>query len=203
MTDNILIKGIMEEASAKAGELLSKARSQADAIISEAGKKADKVRSAEEAKRKERLEMLKDTEAKAIEGLDRVYSLRHEENAVDKVMKLVDSAIRERLDDDEVRCALLADLITEAALAVGTPQVIICSSDSVSDEMLRECEARLLRDYEARIAIERGSAKLSSFGVIATDPEGRIIYDDTISTRISRRMREIRHIVGEAACRKE
>lgn len=89
MTDTTLTKGILAEAEEKGEALLQKARAQAASIIAEAEKKADKVRSEEEASRNVRLEMIRDTEKKAIEGLDRVYALRHEENAVDKVMKMV------------------------------------------------------------------------------------------------------------------
>ncbi|MGN0907074.1 MAG: V-type ATP synthase subunit E family protein [Bullifex sp.] len=203
MTDTALTKGILEESRIKADALLEKARSQAQSVIAEAEKKAEKVRSQETEKRNIRLEMIRDTEKRAIEGLDRVYSLRHEENAVDKVMKIVNVLVEHHVSDPVSRKALLSDLITESALAVGTPEVIISSSNETDDEMLRGCEARLLKDFGLDITLKAGTEIPHSFGVIASDPENRIIYDDTISTRIRRSSREIRHIVGEAVCMKE
>ncbi|MDY5908303.1 MAG: V-type ATP synthase subunit E family protein, partial [Bullifex sp.] len=131
MTDTTLTKGILAEAEEKGEALLQKARAQAASIIAEAEKKADKVRSEEEASRNLRLEMIRDTEKKAIEGLDRVYALRHEENAVDKVMKMVSALEDEYLSDGNKREQLLSDLVTEAALAVGTEEVVISSSDEI------------------------------------------------------------------------
>ena len=203
MTDTTITRGILAEAEEKGGALLQKARAQAASIITEAEKKAEKVRSEEEASRNVRLEMIRDTEKKAIEGLDRVYALRHEENAVDKVMKTVAALEEEYLSDEAKREQLLFDLITEAALAVGTEEVVISSSDELSPEMLSRCEGRLLADFGLSLRLRTGSDAPSSFGVIASDPEGRIIYDDTLSTRTSRLSREIRQIVGEAVCRKE
>ena len=203
MTDTTITRGILAEAEEKGGALLQKARAQAAAIIAEAEKKAEKVRSEEEASRNVRLEMIRDTEKKAIEGLDRVYALRHEENAVDKVMKTVAALEEEYLSDEAKREQLLSDLVTEAALAVGTEEVVISSSDELSPEMLSRCEGRLLADLGLSLRPRAGSDAPSSFGVIASDPEGRIIYDDTLSTRTSRLSREIRQIVGEAVCRKE
>ena len=203
MTDTTITRGILAEAEEKGGALLQKARAQAASIIAEAEKKAEKVRSEEEASRNVRLEMIRDTEKKAIEGLDRVYALRHEENAVDKVMKTVAALEEEYLSDEAKREQLLSDLVTEAALAVGTEEVVISSSDELSPEMLSRCEERLLADFGLSLRLRTGSDAPSSFGVIASDPEGRIIYDDTLSTRTSRLSREIRQIVGEAVCRKE
>ena len=122
MTDTALTRGILEEARIKADALLEKAHAQAGAITAEAEKKAEKIRTQETEKGNARLEMIRDTEKKAIEGLDRVYALRHEENAVDKVMKIVNVLLEQHLSDPASRKALLADLITEAALAVGTPE---------------------------------------------------------------------------------
>ena len=203
MTDTTHTQGILAEAEEKGEALLQKARTQAASIIAEAKKKADKVRSEEEASRNVRLEMIRDTEKKAIEGLDRVYALRHEENAVDKVMKMVSALEDEYLSDGKKREQLLSDLVTEAALAVGTEEVVIFSSDEIPSEMLSQCEGRLLADFGLAVRLKTGHDAPSSFGVIASDPEGRIIYDDTLSTRTSRLSREIRQIVGEAACRKE
>ena len=147
MTDTTITRGILAEAEEKGGALLQKARAQAASIIAEAEKKADKVRSEEEASRNVRLEMIRDTEKKAIEGLDRVYALRHEENAVDKVMKMVSALEDEYLSDGNKREQLLSDLVTEAALAVGTEEVVISSSDEIPSAMLSQCEGRLLADF--------------------------------------------------------
>ena len=118
-------------------------------------------------------------------------------------MKTVAALEEEYLSDEAKREQLLSDLVTEAALAVGTEEVVISSSDELSPEMLSRCEGRLLADFGLSLRLRAGSDAPSSFGVIASDPEGRIIYDDTLSTRTSRLSREIRQIVGEAVCRKE
>lgn len=207
MSRGELIAGIAQDAEAEAQRLLEEAakstrerreaaEKQTAAILEEAGRKA-----AEQAQSLSRqIATTAKMEAKRI-------GLRVREQATKLVIEQVRSRLWEMAGAPEYREALVG-WIVEAAIGLSLPEAMVNASVSelavIDEPLLAEAQARVLELTGRKVRLFKAEADpLVGQGVVLVGREGRLAFNNQISTRLLRRQTEIRKIIYETLWKKE
>ena len=185
------LRDIEESADSYARSRREAAQKQAREIIAEAEKAADAARAF----------LLKKAESKAavdsrkviLQSRDRVLA-----TAVEKARTICEMRI-----GDPGYPSLLEDWIVEAALGLDKESAAVNASASeiplITDSLLRSAEKRAQRITGKAIRLRREEGKpLSSQGVVLTAEDGRVAYNNQLTTRSLRLRKEIQRLAYEA-----
>ncbi len=205
MTDqkNPLFQGILSDAEEKSRAIIGEANDEAAKILEDAKNSAEKARETEQRSTNIRLEALRLKEESARRNVDRLASLRSLNAGYDAVMERVNEKLKDKLADRKWTHDVLVEWIAEAAAGLGLESAVVSSSvkSPADDDILREAEAMLKEKAGVKISLSQSSMMCPEFGIVLSSPDGKISYDNRLSTRMRRREREIRTCVQEMLCK--
>jgi len=197
----LLISGIIGEAEKEAGRIISEAEQKAKERLESAKKRAERINEEARARAAEGSERVKKSVLSGVE----VEVKRREMSVREKVMTQILDRVRKRLSDltesPEYR-KLLLGWIVEAAIGLGADSLLVNGSEAerklMDERMLGESmkEAEKLTGRPVRIGLADGPA-LSSQGVAARSMDGRIEFNNGITSRLQRKRRVIRTLLYE------
>lgn len=200
--ENALISGILEDAEKKADDIIQKAKLDAEDIIKQGNE--DVVRALEDERRTAdfRIRQLELKEESAKRNIDRLSELKNIDASYQLIMDRVDAKIDQMVKDGSIRKAIIS-WIVEAAIGLDMESAVVSSSKEcpVDDEMLKEASDIIQERTGAKIRLQADRKLVGELGVIVSSEDGFIRYDNLLSVRKRRYMREIRKIVQEENAR--
>ena len=200
--DNPLIQGILQEARAKADEIEKKAGIEAESIISEARERAEREAGLETKSYSVRLEQIQAREESARRSIDRLAELRSLDSAYTEVMEEVDRRLKAVVSNPSFS-SILVSWIAEAAIGLDRKEAKVSFSEKapVTEEMLREAEKLVLASTGSTLSLTLDDKRCSEIGVVVSSTDGKVSYNNLLSTRIRRYMKDIRKIIQEENAR--
>lgn len=205
MSQGGLIEGIAQDAEAEAGRILAEAEKSAAERQQAAAQQAEGI--LEEAARKaaEQAEGLKRQIASAEKMEVKRIGLRVREEAIRQVLERTRARLEGLLGTPEYAEVLTA-WIAEAAVGLGLPEATVHASaaemPAVDQRLLAEAQARVLESTGRGVRLTRGEP-LPGQGVVLVGREGRLAYNNQVSTRLLRLQTQIRKAIYEALWKSE
>ena len=199
---NALIDGIISEARKKADKILDDAAKEERRIMSEAHEEAEKKMEAEKRAADVRLGAIRLKEESAKRSIDRLTELKKMDYSYSVVMERVESEFKTLAKEGKLRESIVS-WIAEAAIGLDKSSALVSSSLQypVDDGMLRDAERLVFERTGAHLSLSLDERKANELGVIVSSTDGKISYNNLLSTRIRRYMKEIRKIVQEENAR--
>ena len=187
---------VLEEASKAAQERREGTEKQASAILDEARRKAE-----EQAKNISR--QIASTAKMEVKRI----GLRVREQATRLGIEQVRSRLAQMIGSPEYREALIGWLV-EAAIGLSLPEAAVnaCPAELalIDERLLSEVQERVLELTGRKVRLFKSDADpLVGQGVVLIGREGRLAFNNQISTRLLRRQTEIRKIIYETLWKKE
>ncbi len=200
--DNALIAGILADAEAKAQNIISKAKDEAELIGKDGVKEAESALEAEERTCRFRLQQLELKEESAKRSIDRLAELRNMDSSYSLIMAEVDRRIAAMVKDGSIRKALV-EWTVEAAIGLDRRKAVVSSSKDarVDETMLQEAAAIIKERTGAEIDLCLDEKLCSELGVVVSSEDGKVSYDNLLSVRKRRYLKDIRKIVQEENAR--
>lgn len=199
---NALVDGIISEARKRADKILLDAKGEAEKIRQQAKEEAEKKKDVEKRAYDIRLNAIKLKEESAKRSIDRLTDLKMMDYSYSIVMSRVDEAFQKMAKDGTLKESLIS-WIAEAAIGLDRSSALVSSSilSPVDDEMLRKAEALVKEKTGSSLSLSHDEKKTSEIGVIVSSIDGKVSYNNLLSTRIRRYMKDIRKIVQEENAR--
>jgi vacuolar-type H+-ATPase subunit E/Vma4 len=194
MDENIeaLSRAILRDARAEAEEIREEARAKAEAIRQGAQAEAESERNAILERARRDAERLRSQAIASAQLKARTMQLEHREKLLNKVFEAARqrlSSIQKRSDYDQVAAMLLREAVTQ--LNATRAEV---RADEVTERFLKSAVLnQAAKDLNAEITF--GSPLTSGIGLIVTTSGGRLTYDNTLETRLSRLQSALRSSV--------
>ena len=198
MSDSNLLESIEQDAAGEAQRILEQARQQAEQRrreterrIQELKDETDQTMALYEERAIRRSDSVINTESrrlalKAREDLNRrVYS-----RARDLLREMPRTPGYDRV---------LARWIAEGALGVNRPEALVrCSfRETLTDEILRQAEALILRETGRTVHLSpMDGDPLTEQGIEVVSPDGRISFNNQVSTRMRRYDHDLKRIIS-------
>lgn len=201
--ENTLIAGILDDADNKARDIIAKALSEAENIKNDGLEEARKAVDAEDRIFRMRMHQLELKEESAKRSIDRLTELKNMDSSFTKVMEMVDQKIEDLVETGSLRKALI-EWTVEAAIGLDKSKAMVSSSSKafMDEDMLREAETLIKERTGAEIKLLLDQKRCNEIGVVVSSEDGKVSYDNLISVRKRRYMKEIRKIVQEENARK-
>ena len=200
--DNPLIRGILDEARAKADEIEKASEKEAEAIISEARERAEREASLEKRSYSVRLEQIQAREESARRSIDRLAELKGLDSAYKEVMEEVDRRLQKKITEPSFS-SVLVSWIAEAAIGLDRKEAKVSFSEKtpVTQDMLRRSEELVKKETGADVHLDLDTERLSGAGVVLSSMDGKVSYNNQLDVRMRRYSRDIRRIVQEENAR--
>ena len=200
--DNPLIRGILDEARAKADEIEKASEKEAEAIISEAHERAEREASLEKRSYSVRLEQIQAREESARRSIDRLAELKGLASAYKEVMEEVDRRLQKKITEPSFS-SVLVSWIAEAAIGLDRKEAKVSFSEKtpVTQDMLRRSEELVKKETGADVHLDLDTERLSGAGVVLSSMDGKVSYNNQLDVRMRRYSRDIRRIVQEENAR--
>ena len=200
--DNPLIRGILDEARAKADEIEKASEKEAEAIISEARERAEREASLEKRSYSVRLEQIQAREESARRSIDRLAELKGLDSAYKEVMEEVDRRLQKKITEPSFS-SVLVSWIAEAAIGLDRKESKVSFSEKtpVTQDMLRRSEELVKKETGADVHLDLDTERLSGAGVVLSSMDGKVSYNNQLDVRMRRYSRDIRRIVQEENAR--
>ncbi len=200
--DNPLIRGILDEARAKADEIEKASEKEAEAIISEAHERAEREASLEKRSYSVRLEQIQAREESARRSIDRLAELKGLDSAYKEVMEEVDRRLQKKITEPSFS-SVLVSWIAEAAIGLDRKEAKVSFSEKtpVTQDMLRRSEELVKKETGADVHLDLDTERLSGAGVVLSSMDGKVSYNNQLDVRMRRYSRDIRRIVQEENAR--
>ena len=149
-----------------------------------------------------RLSSIKLKQESAKRSIDRLTELKKMDYSYSIVMDKVELAFSEMAKNGKLKDSLIG-WIAEAAIGLDRKNAVVSYSllCPVDDGMLRAAEALVKERTGASLSLSLDENKTSELGVIVSSTDGKISYNNLLSTRIRRYMKDIRKIVQEENAR--
>ena len=118
------------------------------------------------------------------------------------VMGKVNAAFSSMAGSGELRQALIR-WIAEASLGLDMKNAVVSFSHlaPVDEEMLREAEKLVLASTGSTLSLTLDDKRCSEIGVVVSSTDGKVSYNNLLSTRIRRYMKDIRKTIQEENAR--
>lgn len=207
MSQGELIAGIAQDAEA-----------EAQRILEEAAKAARERREATERQAAALLEEARSKAAEQAQNLKRQIgagaklevkriALRVREQATRLVIEQARSRLHQMTASPEYREVLIG-WIVEAAIGLSLPEAMVNASVPelalIDEPLLAEVQARVLELTGRKVRLFKADSEpLVGQGVVLIGREGRLAFNNQVSTRLLRRQTEIRKIIYETLWKKE
>jgi vacuolar-type H+-ATPase subunit E/Vma4 len=198
-----LFEGILQSAQNQASSILKKAQEDAQAVKASYDKKIDDAIEQEKRQTEKRLEQISHHEQSSIRNLKR----RHEVSRSERLRQLVmDSVSRkmEALRDTPSYGKVLVGWIAEATIGLDREEAVVSCSfkEHVDEQMLREAEAVVLRAVGRKVRLQKDDKPLIGQGIVVSTPDGKVAYNNQVSTRMLRHERDLKELMEGQQCRK-
>jgi len=198
-----LFEGILQSAQNQASSILKKAQEDAQAVKASYDKKIDDAIEQEKRQTEKRLEQISHHEQSSIRNLKR----RHEVSRSERLRQLVmDSVSRkmEALRDTPSYGKVLVGWIAEATIGLDREEAVVSCSfkEHVDEQMLREAEAVVLRAVGRKVLLQKDDKPLIGQGIVVSTPDGKVAYNNQVSTRMLRHERDLKELMEGQQCRK-
>jgi vacuolar-type H+-ATPase subunit E/Vma4 len=196
-----LFEGILEGARAEAAAIVARARQESELISSSNRKKIDDAIEQEKRAARQRIAQIKRQEESALRNLERRHAVSHGQRLRGAALELVAVKMAALVGTDEYRETLVR-WIAEAAIGLDRPEAIVnCSfREQIDADMLRSGE-RLVKETTGRdVSLHFGGAILTGQGIEVTSTDGKVAYNNQVSTRLVRFERHLKELMEGQAC---
>ncbi|MDD4082259.1 MAG: V-type ATP synthase subunit E family protein [Sphaerochaetaceae bacterium] len=202
--NNALLQSIIDEANAQAIEIIATARTDARKKVEDNDKKIQKALEREKDILKNSLAVMEARYSTLKQSATRRNQLRRHTALYDEVMTLVDKKFEE-LPKRKNYPDLILSWIVEGCISIELPEVIVnCDKNAkVDQEMIEKAKEIILQKTGLPIKVKLGFNQMLGTGVVISSMDGRISFNNLISSRLRRYNREVNEIVEGAVCRKE
>ena len=199
-----LFDGILQSAHMQAEAILARAEQDALAVESSYEKKIHAAIELEKRLTEKRLEQIHKLEESTIRNLERKHEVSTSERLRTLVMSAVGKKMAALVATTSYRTVLIG-WIAEAAIGLDKPEAIVACSfkETVDDAMLREAEKVITQSTGRRVQLHPNSATLTGQGIEVTSLDGKIAYNNQVSTRLIRHERKLKELMEGQPCRKE
>ena len=208
-----LISGIEQDARSEAELLIERAAGEAsERRVFAAQQEASIIKEAEQ----KALQQAEAVRKKVLAGVEievKRVILRGQERVVEEVMRRVAEEFEKRAACDKQAAGgklaagggyrrILLDWIVEAMVGLGTASAVLNASEAerrmMDGELLREACKRIERITGKQVELALDSeGPMRGLGVVLTDPQKRLAFNNQLKTRILRKERQIRALIHE------
>lgn len=207
MSQGELIAGIAQDAEAEARRMLEDASKAAQERREAAEKQVAVILDEARRKAEEQAGSLSRQIASAAKMEVKRIGLRVREQATRLVIERVRSRLAQMIGGPEYREALIGWLV-EAAIGLSLPEASVNASPAelalIDERLLAEVQERVLELTARKVRLFKSDADpLVGQGVVLVGREGRLAFNNQVSTRLLRRQTEIRKIIHEVLWKKE
>jgi len=188
----MLARAILTEARDEAEQLKAEAQEKADAIRKRAQEQAEEERKAILERANQDAERLRGQAVATAQLKARSVQLVHREQLLDLVFEAVKeklSAVQERPDFDEISAMLLREALTQLKVNKAEVRGDETTQKSLKKSALRDISKELGGDFTIGNVLEEGT------GIVVDAADGKIHYDNTLETRLSRLQNTLRSSV--------
>ena len=197
----MLERAIMVEANEEAAQLLAEAKEKADAIRKRAQAEAEAERKVILDRAKQDAERLRSQASATVQLKSRSTQLEEREKLLDSVFEEVKKqldAIKKRPDYDAIATLLLREALTQLRVNKAEIKADELTQKALKKGALDEISKELKGEFTLSGALEEGT------GVMVDAADGKIHYDNTLETRLSRLQSALRSsvhkvLIGEKA----
>jgi|SRR5688572_5809744 V/A-type H+/Na+-transporting ATPase subunit E len=188
----MLERAIMVEANEEAAQLLAEAKEKADAIRKRAQAEAEAERKVILDRAKQDAERLRSQASATVQLKSRSTQLEEREKLLDSVFEEVKKqldAIKKRPDYDAIATLLLREALTQLRVNKAEIKADELTQKALKKGALDEISKELKGEFTLSGALEEGT------GVMVDAADGKIHYDNTLETRLSRLQSALRSSV--------
>lgn len=188
----MLERAIMVEANEEAAQLLAEAKEKADAIRKRAQAEAEAERKAILDRAKQDADRLRSQALATTQLKSRSTQLEQREKLLDSVFEEVKKqldAIKKRPDYDAIATLLLREALTQLRVNKAEIKADELTEKALKKGALDEISKELKGEFTLSGALEEGT------GVVVDAADGKIHYDNTLETRLSRLQSALRSSV--------
>jgi len=202
--DNALLDGIVNDAKTQATEEVATAREDARKKLKENDARIQKALDKEETILNDSLSIMESRYSTLKQSAIRKNQLRRRTALYDSVMAKVDEKIS-LLPKEKNYPDLLLSWVVEGLIAIELDEVVINygSDDPVNQKMLDNASKLVQEKIGKKVKVSLGSKLPGSRGIVVTSKDGRISFNDLISSKLRRYNREVNEIVEGTVCKKE
>ena len=199
-----LFDGILASARSESEMILGKARQDAQAVRESYDRKIEALKEAELKATEKRLEHIRKMTESTIRNLKRRYAVSHDQQLRTLVISLVSQKMATLVGTEAYRSVLIG-WIAEAAIGLNSPEAqVACSFRETLDvQMMREAEDVVRRATGKQVHLRVHDEPLSAQGIEVSTPDGKIAYNNQVSTRLLRHERDLKELMEGLACHKE
>jgi len=188
----LLSRAILFEAQTDAEKIQAEAEEKADAIRQQAQQKAEAERKEILDRARQEADRLRSQVVATAQMKARTLQLEHREKLLDKVF----SAAKERLlglqkrpDYDKIAAALIREALTQLQVDQAEVRADAATQKVLKDQILSSISKDLNVKLSAGETLEEGT------GIVVDADNGRLHYDNTLETRLSRLQSALRSSV--------
>jgi len=188
----MLERAIMVEANEEAAQLLAEAKEKADAIRKRAQAEAEAERKLILDRAKQDADRLRSQASATAQLKSRSAQLDEREKLLDSVFEEVKKqldAIKKRPDYDAIATLLLREALTQLTVNKAEIKADELTQNALKKGALDEISKELKGEFTLSGALEEGT------GVVVDAADGKIHYDNTLETRLSRLQSALRSSV--------
>ena len=179
----MLERAILTEAQDEAEQIIAQAKEKADAIRKRAQEQAEAERKAILDRAREEAERLRGQAVATAQLKARSLQLAHREQLLDRVFQAVKEKLPEvqkRPEYDQIAATLLREALTQLSVDKAEIRADETTQKFLKKGALDEISKELNGQYTIIGALEEG------MGVVVDAADGKIHYDNTLETRLSR-----------------
>ena len=188
----MLERAIMVEANEEAAQLLTEAKEKADAIRKRAQAEVEAERKTILDRAKQDADRLRSQTSATAQLKSRSAQLEEREKLLDNVFEEVKKqldAIKKRPDYDAIATLLLREALTQLRVNKAEIKADELTQKALKKGALDEISKELKGEFTLSGALEEGT------GVVVDAADGKIHYDNTLETRLSRLQSALRSSV--------
>ena len=200
--DNKLVSGILDEAKARADKIIRDAEEEAGLIKQDGIEEAARLTEAEWRSVRLRENQIAMKEESAKRSIDRLSELRNMDASFKKVRDEVDARIENLAKEGKLSSHLIS-WIVEAVIGLDRKSAVVSFSPRavVTKEMLDEASTIVKRMTGSSVTLSLDDKMIGEIGVVVTSLDGKVSYENVVSVRIRRYLKEIRKIIQEENAR--
>lgn len=182
-------QAILGEANAEAEKMRTEAKAKETEILKEGQLRAERIRTELLEKAKTVGERLSEEQLAEVKIKAKIEWMERREKLLESVFQTARAGIKGLIDTPEYPQALLG-LITDAIRQVQSKKVVLhldhASLGFINKDILNNLRSNL------GVEIELGDEIQSGIGVIVSDIDGHRIFDNTLESRLNRKMENLR-----------
>lgn len=199
-----LYQGILEDARNHATSIIKDAEQQAERRKVQSKKEIDEALSNQKEAYERNLKSLEMRYESLERSLLRRKRLKRQSSIANAVLSEVKKEFKKLpLRDDYEEIMVL--WIAEGAMGIACNQAIVSygKNDKITEDILRNAENRVKRITGKEVKLQLGFNGFEENGVIVSSKDGRISFNNQVSSRLRRFSREINEFVEGLACKIE